>query len=213
MWNVWLIFHQRHSLEYSQISPQWRKAFSNIKVWLQSRWYEGKPNYVPNLNNSKATEHPISIRKGHLVTTSYRKNPTHFEMPWQIWNCLKNKCRRFQVKTNATSVTLHRLRQATWGHIWKRTVEKSQSNAFVVTTHLLVQTIWEYIWHYTVEKTQIHATNVLHIFYSRFFEDSFELTQWRRAKQTHAGCWDAWQKRLNVNSPHGGGTNAFKSPS
>ena len=136
MWNVWLIFHQRHSLEHSQISPQWRKAFSNIKVWLQSRWYEGKPssrqNYVPNLNNSKATEHPISIRKGHLVTTSYRKNPTHFEMPWQIWNCLKNKCRRFQVKTNATSVTLHRLRQATWGHIWKRTVEKSQSNAFVV---------------------------------------------------------------------------------
>ena len=51
-------------------------------------------------------------------------------------------------------------RQAIWGHIWKHTVEKSQTNATDVTLHPLRQAIWEHIWRRTVEKNQINATCV-----------------------------------------------------
>ena len=149
------------------------------------------------------------LAKQDLVpSTIYIFSPHHIEIIQHILRCLERfeiaskKMQTFSSETNATSVTVHRLRQATWGHIWKRTVEKRQSNALVATKHLLVQTSWEHIWHYTVEKAQIHATNVLYIFYSIFFEDSFELTQWRKAKQTHAVCsvtyspnGDAWQNK------------------
>ena len=43
---------------------------------------------------------------------------------------------------NTTNVTM----QAIWRHIWKRTVEKSQTNAASVTLHPIMQTIWEGIW-------------------------------------------------------------------
>ena len=43
--------------------------------------------------------------------------------------------------TNATNATMPHLKQATWGHIWKRTVEKGQTNAASVTMYLLRQTI------------------------------------------------------------------------
>ena len=38
------------------------------------------------------------------------------------------------------------LKHAIWGHIWKCTVEKSQTNATNVTMHLLRQEIWGHIW-------------------------------------------------------------------
>ena len=44
-------------------------------------------------------------------------------------------------QTNATNVTMHLLKQAIWGNIWKRTLEsnkcKSRTNATNVTMHLL----------------------------------------------------------------------------
>ena len=55
-------------------------------------------------------------------------------------------------QTNATDVTLLLFGQAIWGDIWKRTVEKSQTNATNVTMHLLRQAIWRHIWKRTVEK-------------------------------------------------------------
>ena len=55
---------------------------------------------------------------------------------------------------------MHPLRQAIWGHIWKRTVEKNQTNAASVTLHLLGQAIWGDIRKYTVEKSPTNATNV-----------------------------------------------------
>ena len=42
-------------------------------------------------------------------------------------------------------VIMHPLMQAIWGHIWKHTVEKSQTNATSVTMLLLGQTSWEHI--------------------------------------------------------------------
>ena len=53
------------------------------------------------------------------------------------------------------------LGQAIWGHIWKRTVDKSQTSATNVTMHLLVQAIWEDIWRLTVEKSKTNATSVI----------------------------------------------------
>ena len=63
-------------------------------------------------------------------------------------------------QTNATNVTIHRLIQALWGDIWKHTMEKSQINATNVTMHPLMQAIWGSIWKCTVEKSQTNATNV-----------------------------------------------------
>ena len=48
------------------------------------------------------------------------------------------ECTVAKSQTNATNVTLHSLRQAIWGRIWKHTVEKSQRNAKNVTLHLLM---------------------------------------------------------------------------
>ena len=56
--------------------------------------------------------------------------------------------------TNATNATMPHLKKATWGHIWKRTVEKGQTNATNVTMPLLGQAIWEHIWKRTVEKSK-----------------------------------------------------------
>ena len=58
-------------------------------------------------------------------------------------------------QTNATSVIMHPLRQAIWGHIWERTAEKSQTNATSVTMHPLRQVVWGDIWEHTVEKKTI----------------------------------------------------------
>ena len=48
-----------------------------------------------------------------------------------------------EIQTNATNMTMPLLMQAIWGHIWKRTVEKSQTNAVSVIMHVLGQAIWD----------------------------------------------------------------------
>ena len=49
-------------------------------------------------------------------------------------------------QTNATNVILHPRMQALWEHIWKLTVEKSQTNATIVTLPLHGQNSWQYTW-------------------------------------------------------------------
>ena len=51
-------------------------------------------------------------------------------------------------------------RQEIWGHIWKRTLEKSQINATNATMHLLGQAIWGDIWKHTMEKSQTNVPSV-----------------------------------------------------
>ena len=63
-------------------------------------------------------------------------------------------------QTNVTNATMHPHRQAIWRHIWKYTVEKNQTNATNAITLLLRQTIWGDIWKRTVVKSQTNATNV-----------------------------------------------------
>ena len=95
-------------------------------------------------------------------------------------------------QTNATSVTLHLVRQVIWGYIWRHTVEKTQTYATSVTLRPLMyifwghiwkrsgeklkkcdrcdlhhfrRAIWTAIWKHTVEKSQTNITNLtLHIF-------------------------------------------------
>ena len=55
---------------------------------------------------------------------------------------------------------MHLLMQAIWGHIWKHTVEKSQTNVTNVIMHLLMQAIWGRTWKHTVAKSQTNVTNV-----------------------------------------------------
>ena len=63
-------------------------------------------------------------------------------------------------QANATSVILHPLKQAIWGHIWEHIAEKSQTNATSVTLHPLRQAIWGDIWKHTVEKSRINVNSV-----------------------------------------------------
>ena len=78
---------------------------------------------------------------------------------------------------NATNATLYLLRQAIWGHIWKRTVEKSQINAANVTMHLLMQEVWGHIWKHTVEKSPTNVTSVtLHALIQDLWEGIWKAT-------------------------------------
>ena len=52
------------------------------------------------------------------------------------------------------------LRQAIWEHIWKCTVEKSQTNATNATLHPLRQAIWGHIWKPTEAKSYTNAPSV-----------------------------------------------------
>ena len=74
-----------------------------------------------------------------------------------------NKCNQcdyaLSLYRNVTYVTLHPPGQTIWGHIWKRTLEKSQTNATNVTMPLLGQAIRGHILRCTVEKSQTNATN------------------------------------------------------
>ena len=78
-------------------------------------------------------------------------------------------------QTNATNATMPPLVQTIWGNIWKHTVGKSQTNATSVTLHHLGQAIWEHIWKRTVEKGQ---TNVwLYLVWPKFFEETYKEAQ------------------------------------
>ena len=52
------------------------------------------------------------------------------------------------------------MKQVVWGHICKRTVEKSKKNATNVIMPLLMQALWGDILKRTVQKSQTNATNV-----------------------------------------------------
>ena len=68
-------------------------------------------------------------------------------------------------QTNVTNVIIHPLSQAIWADIWKNTVGKSWTNATSVTTNPLAQVIWADIWKFTVEISLMNATsvNILHL--------------------------------------------------
>ena len=84
---------------------------------------------------------------------------------WKSW-------RKSQI--NATNATLHLLRQAIWGYIWKRTVEKSQTNAASASLPALTQVLWRDIWRGTDQCRQKEGEK-LHVFH---FEQMFERTNW-----------------------------------
>ena len=80
-----------------------------------------------------------------------------FEETFENAQC--NQC-DYALYRNVTYVTLHPPGQTIWGHIWKRTLEKSQTNATNVTMHPHTQAIWGHIWKHTAVKSQTTATNV-----------------------------------------------------
>ena len=50
--------------------------------------------------------------------------------------------------------------QVLWGHIWKHTVEKSQTNAASVIMQPLGQAIWRPTWKNTVDKSEVSPSAV-----------------------------------------------------
>ena len=75
-----------------------------------------------------------------------------------IWGLIQKRTVE-KSPTHVTNVTLPLLGQTFWGDIWKLTAEKSQTNATSVVMHLLRQAIWGNIWKRTVEKRQTNSTN------------------------------------------------------
>ena len=94
-----------------------------------ARWKKYKYKYKCNF---------ASIQAGHL------------------WKHLKTHSGEKSYKCK--NVTRHLLWQAIWGHIWQRTVEKSQTNATNVTMPALIQSLSIDIWKRRVNK-QIYVTN------------------------------------------------------
>ena len=81
-------------------------------------------------------------------------------------------------------MNIHALGQTVWGHIWKHTVEKSQTNATNVTLHPLRQAIWRNTWTCTVGKSQTNVTNVtLHPFRQAIWGNTWKCTVEKKAKQ------------------------------
>ena len=80
-------------------------------------------------------------------------------------------------QTNATSVIMHPCMQVLWGHIWKSTVEKSRTNATSVIMHPPGQTVWRLIWKRIVEKSRTNATNVtIHVLRQEPWGDTWKHT-------------------------------------
>ena len=75
-----------------------------------------------------------------------------FENTQQKKLCICTQC-------NYSSPEEGRLMTQNESRIWKHSGE-SQTNATSVTLHLVRQVIWGYIWRHTVEKTQTYATSV-----------------------------------------------------
>ena len=75
------------------------------------------------------------------------------------------------------------LRQAIWGHIWKRTLEKNKINATNATMHLIRQAVWGDIWKIIVYESKTMQPMCLWIFPVMWFEDTFEKVQWANGKQ------------------------------
>ena len=100
--------------------------------------------------------------------------------PWQWSKIVKMMTLvwRMQVwkisQINATSATLHLLIKAIWEHIWKRTVEKSQTNATTVTTRWVSPQVWRshsFYWEVFFFQVAMGATR--EEFVSRYFQLDF----------------------------------------
>ena len=86
-------------------------------------------------------------------------------------------------QTYATNATMHCLRQTLWGHILKDTVEKNQTNAASVTLPALIQVLWGDIWKCTAEKSKKMQSMWLCILTCMSFKDTFEITQWKKSNK------------------------------
>ena len=87
-----------------------------------------------------------------------------------------------------------------WGHIWKRTVEKSQTNATNVTLPHLGQTFWRRIWKRTVERRQINVTNVtMYLLRKAVWGNIWKRTvEKSQTKVTHRNCKILWIHHVNL---------------
>ena len=105
-----------------------------------------------------------------------------FEETFENAQC--NQC-DYALYRNVTYVTLHPPGQTIWGHIWKHTLEKSQSNATKLngTMPALILVQWGNMW-----KTQWRSVIQMQpmwlcVFSCRWFEDTFKKAQWGKVKQ------------------------------
>ena len=116
---------------------------------------------------NQAMKKVIWPKVNHIYLTQFKTTPwTEHNTHWQ-WNkflkmmTLVSRLKRGNwSQLNATNVTMHFLRQAIWGHIWKNTVKRSQTNATNANFHPLMRALWGHIWKDTMEKSWTSAANV-----------------------------------------------------
>ena len=80
-----------------------------------------------------------------------------------------------------TNATLCPLKQTIWEHIWKRTVEKSQSNVTTVTLHLQCDSASSHVSNVGTH-LKIHTGDKSNSVTSHLFEETFQNAQWRKFK-------------------------------
>ena len=92
-------------------------------------------------------------------------------------------------KLNKCNLTLHPFMHIFWGHIWKCTVEKSQTNATSVTLHPFMYMFCGHILKCTVDKSQTNATSVtlnpfMHMFWGHILKCTVDKSQTNAASVT-----------------------------
>ena len=161
-------WHRHHLLT---LSNRKQKCFKSDSLSITLTWHKLNPRdrlvlILVNETDDKCHDFTIILILNIVIIIVMKSNKDEWgktlfatNLRQAIWwHIWKYTLEKSQ--TNATSVTLHPLILALWGLIWKYTVEKNQTNAANVTLHLLGQEIWGYIWKHTVEKSQTNATNV-----------------------------------------------------
>ena len=102
-------------------------------------------------------------------------------------------------QTNATSVIMHPLEQEVWGDIWKRTVEKSHTIATSVAMHPPVQTNWGCIWEHTVEKSKCKCNQCDYWLCDLLQTPWRDMTQWSGEKSNiKSSVWLVFIKGKNL---------------
>ena len=121
-------------------SMWWDKVFLGLKEGSEMTQQKGKETIRQHHQEDYPTKYlqgfrnkmPPRISQSKLPTRRHKIRPSQRETPLHVHDCSH--------------------KQAIWGHIWKRTVEKSQMNATNVTLHPHRQEIWGDIWKSTVGK-------------------------------------------------------------
>ena len=165
---IWLNLNQLLSL-YTFFENFCRKYFQDVHIFSHQKFAFTMKKWKYDLEKKTLLiigDQKSMINFYQFETTFWAKHSTQWK--WNkilkimslVWKMSISWTKMLKNWTNVTNGSMPPIIKSIWGHIWKHTVEISQTNATNVTMHLLEQTLWGHIWKCTVEKSPTNAINV-----------------------------------------------------